>query len=220
MRPYLYPLQLIAQWGNLLPSKTDLDDDDAIANALPTALPAITALAFDTESLTLYGGDEAGYITAWDISKLVEEGNIKRKASVAEYQSSKFSVPPLFSSLVVQKYRWKAHTDGVRIMQVIEKPAAILSASYDCNVILWYLNGEKMDKLRQDKKEQVQHPYLPVKYQATNAEKPFNFAVVENIETPKQIAIAQKLKKTVKLLTAFTSKNQSENTFLTENEEA
>lgn len=225
VRPYLYPLHLVAQWTNIKPPKTDELDDETGLNDLPIAMPAITALAFDCENLVLYSGDEFGYITGWDVSKLIEEGNVKRKgnATLSEFQSHKFNAPSLLTSHITQKYRWKAHTDGIRVLQVIEKPACILSASYDCNVILWNMNGEQLDKLRQDKKEYMQHPYLPVKHsRANDNEKPFNFPLEESSEneTLKPIAMAQKLKKTVKLLSAFTTKsNNADGTFITENEE-
>lgn len=84
----------------------------------------ITAMCSDEYASYVIVGDTKGYITMWDVSELLERSPTTTAATNAE--------------LVHQVISWRAHLLKITSIAYVDSSAALLTASTDGSVRVWY----------------------------------------------------------------------------------
>jgi WD40 repeat protein len=176
-------------------------------NMLPPV--PVTAMDFDPLSNCLYTGDVKGYICVWDLSDVVERAYLRhssRYANAATMNEIRNSMGKFAFSKMTRKYYWKAHNEAVRCIQIIKEPAAVLTCSYDSQVVIWTRTGKRMDSLRQENNGDTDQDENDLD------DKPFNFPI--NLDKRRQedantvSSVITKIKKQLRIINLWKVKSK------------
>ena len=134
----------------------------------------IRAIDFDPSTMTLYTGDEMGFMHKWDVSALLNKLEALEKKprpsgtpanpdltgpgtsseGAATFLTGVAGGEPLKSPKasgpeddVVLVHRWKAHEEGINWVTFVEEPECIATCSFDRNVYIWSAECEKIGSL-------------------------------------------------------------------------
>uniref|UniRef100_A0A7S0ZUV4 EF-hand domain-containing protein n=1 Tax=Noctiluca scintillans TaxID=2966 RepID=A0A7S0ZUV4_NOCSC len=138
----------------------------------PTPVGCLAPLCeADSERFLMYAGDESGELRVWDFSAVLTAGNVVPSSPKSEWEPHKveyLQIPPhitasvakkaaaletpelpaCLSEKVVQMHSWRAHTEGIRSIEVCSLPACCVTAGSDHMVKVWSRHGELLTVLR------------------------------------------------------------------------
>lgn len=136
----------------------------------------VTALEYDFNTNRLITGDEKGYICIYNMEPIIETAQIRLSSRILSNHKVPLSeVAKMKPEKVAQ---WKAHNEAVTKIQAIREPNCIITSSLDCCSMIWTMEGELMDSLRQETKEWNDTEFDKIMDDTSiNNPKPFNFPI-------------------------------------------
>ena len=149
--------------------ETALAEEDLAS--LDSSVNQANSLCFDSHHFRLFAGDDEGYISCWDVSKVLKQANLviqkssdkvnfmslrtksRNKNTVASVKLQDYLGVSFMSNDVELIHLWKAHREPITDIQVIENPKSILSISLDFRVTIWSFEGHILGVLQQGRVE-------------------------------------------------------------------
>lgn len=126
--------------------------------------PMVTCMEFHNENFYLYTGDERGNICVWDMEPIFEHAGIQSKGSKLSQLRKGADIPSFQNDSVPLQMSWKAHSEGIKAIQIIYEPSSILTTSQSSECILWNADGVLMDSLcQEDRKDSFNFPIQEMK---------------------------------------------------------
>ncbi|KAJ8297801.1 hypothetical protein KUTeg_024332 [Tegillarca granosa] len=116
-------------------------------SACKTKGAMISALALDKDNITLYSGDSFGFVYVWDIEGYCVDGPADKPPDVLK--------------------SWRGHIDSITCMDLVEEHKVLLTASNDCTVRMWNVEGDYIGTFGQPdtwnlyNPSTYQHPMVP-----------------------------------------------------------
>ena len=141
--------------------------------------PYVTAIEYDLTSGRLITGDEKGFLCIYDLESLIEVTQLRPTSKLNKSQRLTLNEMARLQPTLI--YQWKGHNEAVTSIQIIREPSTIVSSSRDSTTMIWTMEGELMDSLRQETKEwnDVEFENIMSDISVKNP-KPFNFPI--NVE--------------------------------------
>lgn len=135
-------------------------------------------LAYRRSNTHLYVADDTGYVSVFDlghalrkldlltdnVSPIRSPNNISLQISNQSSESIRpnhstlsSTTPEKYPDLIepMEMFGWQAHSDMITSIQAIRDPPSIMTASLDRSIIIWDLEGNRMDSLKQSQRDTI-----------------------------------------------------------------